>query len=262
MNTLTKQIIGAIIGAAAGLFVAQVVVDYIEYVNEPLEEPEDWLDGDEEDFEPGEEKKVMFKHDKNAKIGKVKKVTKNYTQYFSQQGRPDLAALAAKYNGEELEVPTTTQDEIGGIARPLEEGEFEYPNSIDEEEFEIDPNEPSDENGPIVITMEEYAEDDEHVKVTIHYYDVDDIVADEYDNPIDRPEKILGDDALVSFGEMSNDEDVVYVRNNDKNAMYEVVRLNKAFSSVAAGTRRANARRQALSKRVEKEEEDGEEQDT
>lgn len=215
MNNNLKILLGALVGAGAGYFVGGVIVEIINIKQSP-EYNEDYHDSDEypqyEEEDNEGEPEVM---NKNAL--KTKRV-KNYTQYFKNQNRPDLAALAAKYNGEEPE--PLSGDEEKDKEMVLEEiAEFA---TIEDEAKQTDPS---------IISMSEFANaGDEYECLTLNYYD-DDVVTDENDEPISRPEQILGEEALVSFGELSDDEDVVYVRNEKKKAMYEVVRTNKEYAA-------------------------------
>lgn len=248
MNLITKQILGALIGGAIGNFVSGVVIEIIRIkespeATEPYEHSDEYPEGDSE-IEV--EKTLLAKRPE-----KMKKPTekKNYSQFFLSENRPDLAALAAKYNGEEVALPEANPNAVIIPDEDLEE-EFDDENETDEEFIEEDEIESM--TGPRVISLSEFANSDDYVAVKLNYYD-DEVVTDERNNPIARPERILGEEALVSFGLMSEDEDVVYVRNPEKKAMYEVVRTNKNY---AAPVERASRRRMS-----KKEEEDGEADD-
>ena len=224
MNTITKKLIGAAIGGAAGYFVASVIVEYIAIKENEAQEqlatyPFNNKTLKKEEFEEMSEKSNRKKID--------------YTHYFESQNRPDLAALASKYNN----------DEVLNI-----DSEEDWPEEVLTEENVID-----DVPQPIrLISMMEYANDDEYEHFTLAYYD-DDVVTDGEDKPIENIEKLIGDEALVSFGyETDGDEDTVYVINDNLKTMYEVVRANKNY----AVTKVRQARKKALSKKEEKNEED------
>ena len=243
MNTIHKQFIGAGIGAAIGLFIAQVIVDYIQMLEEPIPP---WIDGTENDptDHPEDDIKGTFPQRPNEMAKKSN--TKNYTQYFLQSERPDLAALVAKYNSE---------DEIGDDTRSITDADED--ELVEEVEFEKIEDQDDDSDDPKIISMNEYANDDEFAHVTLQYFS-DDVVTDGKNHPIDRPEKFLGDDALVSFGELSEDEDIVYVRNIAKRCMYEVVRVNHPFVQI----RNSRVQQHVAEKRAKKEEEDDRENHT
>lgn len=240
MNEKLNLLIGAVIGASVGYFIGAVAAEVIaikESAKDGYEDSEEFpQDGEDMDMED-EEYQILER--KPRVKNKVKSVKKNYTEFFKSQGRPDLAELAAKYNGDEEKVvnaPARTEEEIEG----LHDGEFE---SAEEE----------NESKPIrIISLSEFANEEEFESVTLSYYD-DDVLTDEHDNPIDRPERVVGEDALVSFGEQSEDSDVVYVRNETLRGVYEIVRTNKNYGA----TPERYARKKAVRK-VEKEEENEE----
>lgn len=217
MNKTLAIAIGAGVGASIGWFVGSVIVEIIKIKENPFYD-EEYHDTEEfpqdgEDMNMGiddEDKEPMSKKDLRSKR------VKNYTQYFQSQDRPDLAALAAKYNNEEVD--ETIEDEV----------EF----SSDEDEFEM-PEDGLEEDKDIqIISMSEFANDDseEFQYQTLKFFN-DDVVTDEYNNPIDRPEQIIGDEALVSFGLDANDPDSVYVRNKPKKVLYEIVRTNTNYTA-------------------------------
>lgn len=255
MNTNVKILIGATIGAGIGYFVGSVIAEIVAIKDWEKANPgesfddhiDDMVDGNENDPIEDEENAGMKLIERSRSGGVMSKtIKKNYSDIF--KNRPDIAKLAAKYNGDQQlplpEEPTTVQDEIGGIAHDIViEDEFDHIEMVEK---------------PIsIISMSEFANDDEGFEtLTLNYYD-DDVVTDEHDNPIDHHEQLLGEDALVSFGVMSQDEDVVYVKNLPKKAMYEVVRTNKNYA-----VQKSRAGRKAAVKRQLLKEEHGGEADT
>jgi len=226
--------IGALLGAGLGYLVADW---YIEtYI--PYEEDFDLNTGviDERfNLENINKKQAELKEKKERKVGK-ETVVRNYTEFFKSQDRPDLAALAAKYNND------TEVNSLDDLSQEEREDEIELGEmgllGPSEDEDETEELELSDGKDPGVISVQVYAElNEDFTHETLNYY-LDDVLTDENDIPINRPEKFLGEDALVSFGKMSNDEDVVYVRNSEKKAMYEIVRLERPYSIPEPSRRR------------------------
>lgn len=222
MNKPLLFLAGALVGGGIGYFVGTVVTEVI-YMREHLDELDDPYGGPMEDDLSDEEfgtkePRILMGHKPNSpKAGKVV----NYTEHFIRSGKPELAALVAKYNN--------------GIVP-------EEPNADLVEEIEYSQEDPDMPTDPSIISVIEYANSDGYTAITLKYYS-DDVVTDEHDNPIERPEDILGEDALVSFGELSGDEDVVYVRNEAKRALYEVVRTNSEYADsrpVRRTSRRVN----------------------
>lgn len=93
-----------------------------------------------------------------------------------------------------------------------------------------------DTSKPYVISYEEFAEEhDEFSKTTITYYEGDDTLCDEREEPIPDFAYYVGDDALTRFGDMSHDKNVVYVRNENISIDFEVVRDQGLYSRVVLG---------------------------
>jgi hypothetical protein len=218
-NNLGSILFGTLIGAGLGYLLADWYIDtYIPYIEETeLDEPltsEDYGDR----FEIKEPKK---------KVKPRKAIVKNYTEFFKSQERPDLAMLAAKYNGEETDKEEEPEDDT-----ILDEDKFLAEDGllVDEDEDDITETEEKmdDGNDPGVVNVQVFASDNEFTHRTLNYYS-DDVLTDENNIPINRPENFLGEEALSQFGYLSNDPDIVYVRNTEKRAMYEIVRLDKPY---------------------------------
>lgn len=117
-----------------------------------------------------------------------------------------------------------------------------YPDVIDEDYHEDDgPPEDPPENDlqyeePFVISREEFDEGYPHFdKITITYYENDDVLADEQDEVIPDIDAVVGYDSLGRFGDMSEDDCVVYVRNGRLGADYEIVLVQESYTESVLG---------------------------
>ena len=85
-------------------------------------------------------------------------------------------------------------------------------------------------SAPYIISVEEFQEEsDELEKTTLSYYD-DGTLADERNMPIPDANPIIGDENLEKFGELSQDENIVYVRNEKLSTDFEVVREEGSYA--------------------------------
>lgn len=92
------------------------------------------------------------------------------------------------------------------------------------------------DNDPCVITVEEFFEcTTNHDKLTLTYYEDDGVLVDENEEIIEDPNYTVGPDALVSFGEGSDDPEIVYVRNSRIGTDFEIVRLSKSYKDTVMG---------------------------
>jgi hypothetical protein len=214
ITTPGKLIVSALVGGFVGYLVADWM--YVKMYNpvESYEDSEEFPhDGEDMLVEEVTMEPIIMK--KNAPRERRAPV-RDYTKAFNEMGRPELAALAAKYKPTEGATPVETE--------PDEE--------FDEELLQDIINEVETEQDPSVISFNEFLNDDTNFqRVTLHYYSGDDVVTDDKENPIANPESFLGDDALVSFGEESGDPDVVYVRNREKKALYEIAQFHRPFAN-------------------------------
>lgn len=88
---------------------------------------------------------------------------------------------------------------------------------------------------PYIMHVDEFMEDDSYEKISITYYEGDDVLVDERDMPIDDEEMTVGRDNLERFGWESKDKNIVYVRNDKMEVFFEIARSEQAYTDVVAG---------------------------
>jgi hypothetical protein len=89
---------------------------------------------------------------------------------------------------------------------------------------------------PYIIAYAEFISNqspNKHVAMT--YYEGDKTLADETEVKVTNPEELVGPNALDSFGKMSDDPDIVYVRNNKLGLDIEVARSKKSYNESVLG---------------------------
>lgn len=92
-----------------------------------------------------------------------------------------------------------------------------------------------DPKKPYVISLEEWNDNDfQHEQVDLTYYEGDRILADPNDKEIALVEETIGWDNL-RFGHRSNDNDVVYIRNEVYHLDMEVTRHEGRYGEIVAG---------------------------
>ena len=72
-------------------------------------------------------------------------------------------------------------------------------------------------------------------KITITYYEADDILADDKEDVIHDVARYIGTDALTAFNRKPGAEGVVYVRNTQLSTDFEVVLDRNSYSEVVLG---------------------------
>jgi hypothetical protein len=87
-----------------------------------------------------------------------------------------------------------------------------------------------------VIHQDEFHQNtSEFNQVTYSFYSIDEVLADERDVKVDRPDLIVGLENLEKFGHGADDVDVVYVRNDPLEMEFEICRVNKSYEVEVLG---------------------------
>lgn len=88
---------------------------------------------------------------------------------------------------------------------------------------------------PYVISVEEFNEEVDNEKISLVYYVADQTLCNERDEIIADVIRTLGPDALDNFGVGSDDDEIVYIRNDREGLDFEVVRNMSSYVEVVLG---------------------------
>jgi hypothetical protein len=103
---------------------------------------------------------------------------------------------------------------------------------------EIPPYDPVPERGtgPYVISTSEFYEDKENYnKISLTYYAADKVLVDEQEHPLNDWAKIAGESFASAFGEQSDDERIVHIRNERLEADFEIALHEGSYVEVVLG---------------------------
>lgn len=174
-------------------------------------------------------------------INNYQQILKDIYETYTNSSIPELENIYDYYNGETEENMEKRPSLHIYKKPPLQSVVEEIENDIDlvddeEEEDEDDTvlmdDTDDEEEGILLISGNEFSTEKNHYdKLSIYYYEEDDVLADENDGIIPNPDDILGDEALTSFDESN----VVYVRNNRLGADYEILRLEDSYKESILG---------------------------
>ena len=115
---------------------------------------------------------------------------------------------------------------------------------------------------PYVIHIDESDEMEGYQHVTLTYYDADDVLCNEKDEIVDHGaerERLVGERNLNLFGHGSGQPDVVYIRNDQLEIVFEVCRAEGSFSEEVHGFRHEDWNRGNLERMRVRERDDSEE---
>lgn len=107
-----------------------------------------------------------------------------------------------------------------------------YKNYSNEEHIDASTADEEEEEfmmGPYVITPDEFGEKDNYEQISLTYY-IDGILADDFDEPIDDIDDVIGLTAVNHFGEYEPDS--VFVRNDERKCDYEVLLDQREYSKI------------------------------
>jgi len=119
---------------------------------------------------------------------------------------------------------------------------------------------PTDDNF-VVVSLDQFSDNEEgDIKETFLYYEQDATYTDSTDEVLMSPEMKFGPNPHLHFGELSEDEDVVYIRDTKKNTKYEILRMHDSYASAILGeeTAKPKPRRRHVKKVVEIQEDEEE----
>lgn len=130
-----------------------------------------------------------------------------------------------------------TDEELDDLRRKLYEGVVPDTNKDDVVTYRENVDlESSVTKDPFIIAVDEFLQDEmDHEKLTITYYEEDDVLSDERNVPIPDVENTVGLRFNENFGEKSNDPNIVYIRNYRLEADFEVVLDKSSFSETVLG---------------------------
>lgn len=96
---------------------------------------------------------------------------------------------------------------------------------------------------PYLISHEEFSTtENEWEKISIVYYEDDDVLADEGDKPIDDIEYLIGEKHLDFFGLRSGDPNQVFIRNPQISTDFEVTRNLGSYTEIVLNIPRGSDR--------------------
>jgi len=91
---------------------------------------------------------------------------------------------------------------------------------------------------PYVITAQQFVDEErDFSKVTVTYFTVDDVLMDEDHTVIDMIDDTIGDESLACFGAAGSPSNLVYVRNENLQIDYEVIREDLSYEIDELGSR-------------------------
>lgn len=155
--------------------------------------------------------KTKYERIAQEEIDSVKEV-------FSKREVPKTEEIKDEISEEERQAEEL--DICEHIAETLGYGKYHKDISAKKERGE---EELSKEEKPYLIKPDEFGEAYGYERVSLTYY-ADGVLTDEYDDPIECVDEVVGLESLEHFGDNEEDPDTVYVRNDFFRIDYEIMR--------------------------------------
>lgn len=162
-----------------------------------------------------------------------------FEERFQEELRSTEEAFRNLYIDTESEpITDSTEEEKVEEEAPVKPAQASFRNYaqvIDDNSYSAGKEE-TDVVKPYVIPYEDFGERDGYDAVTLTYY-ADGVLTDEDDNPIEDVEGTIGDDPAEEFKRKERDpndkdKDSIYMRNDDMETDFEILRDYRSFASV------------------------------
>ncbi len=221
MKTNTKILLSFLGGAATGALICFAILKekYETLANEEIENIKNYYQKEMEKIDDAYEEELD---------NLINTMNRDIYEHHKREEKKTYVDYVKKYSPDEI-----VKDKYYDMP---------YPDVIDEDYHEDDelPEDPPENDlqceKPFVISREEFDEEYLHFdKITITYYEKDDVLADEQDEIIPDVEAIVGYDSLSRFGDMSDDDCIVYVRNVRLGADYEIILAQESYAESVLG---------------------------
>ena len=92
------------------------------------------------------------------------------------------------------------------------------------------------QDGPYLISIEEFSDERrEYSKISLTWFEIDTTLMDDREHLIDDVTSSVGNEFHVNFGFRSQDDNVVYVRNDKVGSDFEITRDQRSYQEVVLG---------------------------
>lgn len=93
-----------------------------------------------------------------------------------------------------------------------------------------------DTSRPYIISEDDFNENvDDYEQLSLSYYTEDDVLADEHDEAVEAVDSVVGSENLKSFGRNSRDPNVIFVKNDDVETLFEIVQIRGSYVKLVLG---------------------------
>jgi hypothetical protein len=162
----------------------------------------------------------------------IRKIREVYQEGYAARNKPDLEDVV-----EERGYSVVEERPLPAPVPVHEPAPVQHPQRRQDKGWNYETELPQrSKNHPYVIHQDEFNEkNNEYTQLTWTYYAADNILLDEHDEVVVRPELTVGEMNLKRFGHGSDDENVVFVRNDRIEIEWEICRTLKSYEVEVLG---------------------------
>lgn len=216
-------LVGGVVGSLTAFFLSKRYFDKkndedIQSVIESFKNPKK-IEEKPIDIPKNEENEEPVKPTRNLPDAVEKDSYTRYMNIMKDQGYTDYTKVEADALCESLGYRNYDDQDIKAKT-------IETTTGIPEETMDTVTWDYNPDAKPVIITPEEFGDDDTYHKITLVYY-ADGYLCDEDELPLDDPEDVVGPNIASHFNEY--EDDCAYVRNDKYHTYYEVLRSARMF---------------------------------
>lgn len=233
MNTIVKVALGFVAGAVTGgvgtyfglrsRFARETqkeINEYREVARQRIRAANEFVDKMTKEEKKSEEAydKVANSYDKFV----------DYTSYYDEERcnlRDELNAVSQAVKDEDFDKHMAEREHPEEDEEDLDE---EFDN---EEKIESLRKAREDKKLPYIIDAAAFHNTQQwYEKITLTYFEGNDVLTDDREDPIDNPEELVGTDYKKFFGIDENEPDIVMIRNDCNGCDYEICRVPASYA--------------------------------
>lgn len=227
--------VGVAIGAAGGYFFAKKQLQKVyedRVAAEIAQAKEFYASVNKVDVDGAVLTPMDVMHQRHPEVAEAAEALREYQGLEHDQSDDEMdEALLAKT---ESKVKVVSAEEDGTLMTTEVQ---ESTNVFDDPTFDLEEERKfRTPTKPYIIHHDEYFEAErEFDTIQLTYFEADDTLIDEQNNPITDVDATVGEDHLVMFGRGSKDKNIVYVRNERLEVDYEISRSNGSYLKEVLG---------------------------
>ena len=159
------------------------------------------------------------------------KFFENKYKKIAQEEIDSVKEVFSRREKEKAETAEETSED--SEPEPTDEEVEEYLNLVQELGYTNEEKGGVTVKKPYIIPPDEFGEHPNYGAESLTYY-ADGVLTDDFDNPIENVEAMVGEESLTHFGEYEDDS--VFVRNDEHKTDYEILRDERNFSDIPKRT--------------------------